>query len=199
MVLNSYFTNVLKPVEQIHFELIDACKKGNRQAQYELYKHYSKPMFNVALRIIQQRDEAEDVLQECFIDMFNKLDSWRGESSFGSWFKRIVVNRSINSIKRKKLILVDESKAERIIDDESNNENENEEIPYTVEQVKTAMNELPDGYRIVFSLYIFEDYSHKQIAEELNITESTSKSQLNRAKNRMKELLKNSDLSNHKN
>lgn len=189
----------MKPVEHIHFELIDACKKGNRQAQYELYKHYSKPMFNVALRIIQQRDEAEDVLQECFIDMFNKLDSWRGESSFGSWFKRIVVNRSINSIKRKKLILVDESKAERIIDDESNNENENEEIPYTVEQVKTAMNELPDGYRIVFSLYIFEDYSHKQIAEELNITESTSKSQLNRAKNRMKELLKNSDLSNHKN
>lgn len=189
----------MKLVEHTHIDLIKACKKGNQQAQYELYKHYSKPMFNVALRIIQKREEAEDVLQECFIDMFNKLDSWRGESSFGSWFKRIVVNRSINSIKRKKLILVDESKADKITQDDLLDMEENEEIPYTVDQVKAAMNELPDGYRIVFSLFIFEDYSHKQIAEELNITESTSKSQLNRAKNRMKELLKISEQNQDKN
>jgi len=176
----------LNTLKHQHIDIIEACKNGNRQAQYELYQLYSKPMFNVALRIVQKRDEAEDVLQDCFIDMFNKLDSWRGDSSFGSWFKRIVVNRSINSIKKKKLDLVDELKAIHIGDEE---ESEIEEIPYTVDQVKTAMRELPDGYRIVFSLYIFEDYSHKQIAEELNITESTSKSQLNRAKNRMKDLL----------
>jgi RNA polymerase sigma factor (sigma-70 family) len=182
----------LKLVEHIHIDLINACKKGNQQAQYELYKHYAKPMFNVAIRIIQKREEAEDVLQECFIDMFNKLDTWRGDSSFGSWFKRIVVNRSINAIKRKKMILVDESKADKVMQDDLEID-ENEEIPYTVEQVKAAMNELPDGFRIVFSLYIFEDYTHKQIAEELNITESTSKSQLNRARNRMKVLLKNSE------
>lgn len=145
-------------------------------------------MFNVALRIIQKREEAEDILQECFIDMFNKLDSWRGESSFGSWFKRIVVNRSINSVKKKKLILVDETKASRVVEDELESENENE-IPFTVEQVKKALTELSDGYRIVFSLYIFEDYSHKQIAEEMNITESTSKSQLNRAKKKLMEIL----------
>lgn len=177
----------MKTIGHPHIELIEACKKGSRQAQYELYKHYAKPMFNVALRIIRKRDEAEDVLQECFIDMFNKLDSFRGESSFGSWFKRIVVNRSINSVKRKKLVMVDESKAGKIVVDE--NEEMGEEIPYTVEQVKSAMEHLSDGYRIVFSLYIFEDYSHKEIAEELEITESTSKSQLNRAKNKLKEIL----------
>jgi RNA polymerase sigma factor (sigma-70 family) len=178
---------VLNSSNHTHIKIIEACKKGNRQAQYELYQLYSKPMYNVALRIVQKRDDAEDVLQECFIDMFNKLDSWRGESSFGIWFKRIVVNRSINYIKKKKLNLVDEIKAVNISEDEK--EDDLEEITYSVEQVKAAMNELPDGYRIVFSLYNFEDYSHKQIAEELSITESTSKSQLNRAKNRMRELL----------
>jgi RNA polymerase sigma factor (sigma-70 family) len=144
-------------------------------------------MFNVALRIIQKREEAEDILQDCFVDMFNKLDSWRGESSFGSWFKRIVVNRSINSVKRKKMDFVDELKAGNMAYEED--DQEEKEIPFTVEQVKLAMKKLSDGYRIVFSLYLFEDYSHKQIAEELDITESTSKSQLNRAKKRMIELL----------
>lgn len=176
----------LETATHTHFELIEACKKGNRQAQYELYKLYSKPMFHVSLRIIQKREEAEDVLQECFIDMFNKLETWRGESSFGTWFKRIVVNRSINSVKKKKLMLVEEMKANSVMEEE---EMEEKEIPFTVEQVKEAMKQLSEGYRIVFSLYIFEDYSHKEIAEQLNITESTSKSQLNRAKKRLMELL----------
>ena len=146
-------------------------------------------MYHICLRIMKNREEAEDVVQECFIDMFNKLDSWRGESSFGSWLKRIVINRSINTLKRKKLNLVDEGKGKNIFEEEEEMINE---IPFTVEQVKQAMNELSDGYRVVFSLYIFENYSHKEIAEQLNITESTSKSQLNRAKKRMMEILNNS-------
>ncbi len=170
-----------------HIDIIEACKKGNRQAQYELYKLYSKPMFNASLRILQNREEAEDVLQECFIDMFNKLETFRGESSFGSWFKRIVVNRSINSVKRKKIKLVDELKGDRIAEEET--EENDDEIPYTAEQVKEALNQLPDGYRLVFSLYLLEDYSHKEIAAQLDITESTSKSQLNRAKKKMMEIL----------
>lgn len=170
-----------------HIDLIEACKKGNRQAQYELYKLYAKPMFNASLRIIQNKEEAEDVLQECFVDMFDKLATFRGESSFGSWFKRIVVNRSINTIKRKKITLVDELKGDKIAEDE--NEETEEEIPFTAEQVKNALNQLSDGYRLVFSLYLLEDYSHKEIAEQLNITESTSKSQLNRAKKKIMEIL----------
>jgi RNA polymerase sigma factor (sigma-70 family) len=146
-------------------------------------------MYHISLRILKNREEAEDVVQECFIDMFHKLDSWRGESSFGSWFKRIVINRSINTLKKKKLILLDEEKGKNIFEEEEEFINE---IPFTVEQVKHAMNELSDGYRLVFSLYIFENYSHKEIAEQLNITESTSKSQLNRAKKRMFEILNNS-------
>jgi RNA polymerase sigma factor (sigma-70 family) len=144
-------------------------------------------MYNVAQRVLQNRQEAEDVLQECFIDMFNKLNTWRGESSFGSWFKRIVVNRSINAVKKKKLVLVDETKGFNAVEEES--EADENEIPYSVEQVKKAMIALPEGYRIVFSLYLFEDYSHREIADELNITESTSKSQLNRAKKKMREIL----------
>lgn len=146
-------------------------------------------MYHICLRIMKNREEAEDVVQECFIDMFNKLDSWRGESSFGSWLKRIVINRSINTLKKKKLSLVDEEKGKNIFEEEEEMINE---IPFTVEQVKQAMSELSDGYRVVFSLYIFENYSHKEIAEQLNITESTSKSQLNRAKKRMIEILNNS-------
>ncbi len=144
-------------------------------------------MFNVCLRIVQNREEAEDVLQECFIDIFNKLNTWRGEASFGSWVKRIVVNRSINHIKKKKMVWVDDSDLANLSEEEK--ENEQEELPYTVEQVKSALKQLSEGYRLVFTLYLFEDYSHKEIAEQLNITESTSKSQLNRAKKKMKELL----------
>lgn len=144
-------------------------------------------MFNVCLRIVQNREEAEDLLQECFIDIFNKLNTWRGEASFGSWVKRIVVNRSINHIKRKKMNWVDENNLNNIGEEED--EEVEQEIPYSVEQVKRALKQLPEGYRLVFTLYLFEDYSHKEIAEELNITESTSKSQLNRAKKKMKELL----------
>lgn len=146
-------------------------------------------MYNICLRIVQNREEAEDVLQECFIDIFNKLSSWRGEASFGSWVKRIVVNRSINHIKRKKMTLVDESNL-RNISEEEDVENDEEELPYSVEQVKRALKQLPEGYRLVFTLYLFEDFSHKEIAEQLNITESTSKSQLNRAKKKMIEILK---------
>lgn len=143
-------------------------------------------MFNVCCRIVQNREEAEDVLQECFIDIFNKLNTWRGEASFGSWVKRIVVNRSINHVKRKKMLTVDDSNLTNLSEEE---DEETNDLPYTVEQVKQALKKLSDGYRLVFTLYLFEDYSHKEIAEQLNITESTSKSQLNRAKKKMIELL----------
>lgn len=145
-------------------------------------------MFNVCCRIIQNREEAEDVLQKCFIDIFNKLSTWRGEASFGSWVKRIVVNRSINHVKRKKMITVDDTVLINVSEEEEVEDN-SDEIPYTVEQVKNALKKLSEGYRLVFTLYLFEDYSHKEIAEQLNITESTSKSQLNRAKKKMKEIL----------
>lgn len=146
-------------------------------------------MFNVCYRIVNQQEEAEDVLQEAFIKMFKQIESYREEASFGAWFKRIVINGSLNHIKQRKR----HSEQIEQLKDESHEvvkEESEEHLPnYTVNQVKNAMELLPEGYRIVFSLYLFEEYSHKEIAEELGITESTSKSQLNRAKKKMKELL----------
>lgn len=169
----------------IHQDLIERCKTGDRRAQSEIYQRYAKPMFNVSLRLLNNRVEAEDVLQESFISAFNSIKDFRGESSFGTWIKRIVINKSLNEIKRKKIPQME------IKDDILGfvPEEEPVEIAYTVDNVKQAMQDLSEGYRVVFSLYMFEDYSHRQIADALNITVSTSKSQLNRARKRVKEIL----------
>ncbi len=142
-------------------------------------------MYNTAYRILKNEEDAKDILQEGFIDMFSKLDSFRGESSFGAWFKRIVVNKSLNFVKKKRHILVDVSEVEM---------EEEIELPqkfdYAISDVKIAMNQLPEGYRLVFDLYMFEGFTHKEIANELGIAEATSKSQLSRARVKLVELLK---------
>ncbi|MFT4679883.1 MAG: RNA polymerase sigma factor (sigma-70 family) [Flavobacteriales bacterium] len=173
----------------IHHELVDKCKRGEPRAQRELYNHYSKAMFNVALRIVNDHFEAEDLVQECFVTAFTRIQTFRGDSSFGAWLKRIVVNRSINTVKRRKACFdpIDDN----VHGDHYEKEEEEEQQwgKFTVQDVKMAIGHLPEGYRIVFSLYMFEDFSHKEIADQLDITESTSKSQLNRAKKKLKELL----------
>ncbi|MBL4710562.1 MAG: RNA polymerase sigma factor [Flavobacteriales bacterium] len=172
-----------------HLELIQACKLNDRKAQQKLYQLYAQPMFSVCYRIVNQQEEAEDVLQEAFIRMFRQVESFREEASFGAWFKRIVVNGSLNHIKQRKR---QQDKIEHLKDEseESIAEEDEPNLPtYSVNQVQGALELLPEGYRVVFSLYLFEEYSHREIAEELGITESTSKSQLNRAKKKMRELL----------
>ena len=144
-------------------------------------------MFNAALRIVNDEDEANDVLQESFISAFENLQSYRGDSAFGAWLKRIVINKAITHINKKKW--------ERFPNDEKWDVKEEEPIdifesyPFTVEKVRSAIRELPDGYRTVLSLYLLEGYDHGEIAEIMGITESTSKSQFNRSKKKLKELL----------
>lgn len=177
-----------------HLELIQACKQNDRKAQHSLYQLYAQPMFNVCYRIVNQQEEAEDVLQEAFIRMFCQIETYREEASFGAWFKRIVINGSLNHIKKRKK---QQDKIEHLKDEskESIAEEDEPDLPtYSVNQVQSALELLPEGYRIVFSLYLFEEYSHREIAEELGITESTSKSQLNRAKKKIRELLKQNGL-----
>ncbi len=174
-----------------HLELVQACKQDNRQAQQKLYQLYAQPMFNVCCRIVNRQEEAEDVLQESFVKMFQQIHSYREEASFGAWFKRIVVNSALNHLKKETRIA---SQLESLKNEKQENYFEEEvesNIPnYTVTQIQDAMELLPEGYRIVFSLYLFEEYTHKEIATELGINESTSKSQLNRAKKKIRELLK---------
>ncbi|MBX2917088.1 MAG: RNA polymerase sigma factor [Cyclobacteriaceae bacterium] len=171
----------------IHHELIDRCRQGDREAFYRLYKLYSRSMYNVGYRIVNNPEEAEDVLQEAFISAFRNLQHYRGDSTFGAWLKRIVINKAINYLHKRK--------AERMPDDdrwdvpEEESENILDSFPFTVEQVRNAIERLPDGYRAVLSLYLLEGYDHAEIGEIMGITESTSKSQFNRAKKKLRDLL----------
>jgi RNA polymerase sigma-70 factor (ECF subfamily) len=146
-------------------------------------------MFNVCYRIVNQQEEAEDVLQESFIKMYKQINSYREDSTFGAWFKRIVVNNSLNHLKRRKRELVQIEDMSYEYDRECVESNIEGVPKATIVEIQNALELLPEGYRVVFTLFLFEDYSHKEIAEKLEITVSTSKSQLNRAKRKMKEIL----------
>lgn len=181
----------MNPTEiHIHDHLVEGCRKGERSAQFELYRLYAKAMYNVSYRILLNREESEDILQEAFTEAFIGIDKFRGDSSFGSWLKRIVVNKSINAAKKRKMVFADLNDHTEFRDEEVNESESAVPDGCTAEMIKENLSLLPDGFRLVFSLYMLEDWSHKDIAKELGITESTSKSQLNRAKKKLAELIK---------
>ena len=177
-----------------HRDIVEKCKRGNRRAQFELYRLYSKAMYNVCLRMARNEQDAEDLLQNSFVDVFSKLHTFRYQSSVGAWIKRITVNNCINHLKRNRLFF--EELEERHAEVPAAAEQEKEEPPpgLDVESIKKAMQRLPDGYRAVFSLYLFEGYDHKEIAGILEITEATSKSQYSRARKKLRELLESNQL-----
>ena len=172
----------------IHREVIELSKVGNSRAQYQLYQLYAKAMYNICYRMMNNREEAEDMLQESFSEAFHSLPTFRFDSAFGAWLKRITINKCINALKKKKadLVLVD-NLPELPGDDDSDND-----MPgLSVAQVTQAMEQLPEGYRVVFSLYMLEGYDHGEIAQIMGISEATSKSQFSRARQRMKEIITN--------
>jgi RNA polymerase sigma-70 factor (ECF subfamily) len=171
----------------IHEELINRCRIGDREAHYKLYRQYSRAMYNVGFRITGNADDADDALQEAFISAFRNLESYRGDASFGAWLKRIVVNKAINIIQKRKYESLPEDDQWDVAEPEASADYRDD---LTVEKVKHAISQLPDGYRSVLSLYLIEGYDHQEIAEIMGITESTSKSQLNRAKNKLRAFLK---------
>ena len=174
--------------QDIHREIIELSKAGNQRAQFQLYKLYSKAMYNICIRMLNSKEEAEDLLQESFTDAFMKLNSFRFESSFGAWLKRIVINKCINVINKKKIELIfPENPVEP---DAADDEVDYTGIELNVRQVHQAVEKLPDGYRLIFSLYALEGYDHGEISQIMNISESTSKSQYLRAKQKIKEILK---------
>ena len=172
-----------------HYNLVVECKQGSKKASYELYRLYSKAMLNVAFRIVGNIAEAEDVLQEAFLDAFNKLKDFRQDTTFGLWLKQIVVNRSINLLRKRRLELIEleGDHLENIPDEEPESD---EDVQYQVALVKEGMKQLPDGYRVVLSLYLLEGYDHEEIGQILNITENTSRTQFLRAKRKLMEILK---------
>jgi RNA polymerase sigma-70 factor (ECF subfamily) len=178
-------TNAEAAFRNIHQDLIDGCITGDQKAQFQIYKLYYKAMYNTSLRIVNDSMEAEDIMQESFLSAFEKIETYSGVVSFGAWLKKIVINRSLDSLNRKKAIFEDIDSHAGIRDDGPEESAKQEETDFRVEIVKEAINKLPDGYRIILSLYLLEGYDHDEIADILKISSSTSRSQLSRAKQKL--------------
>ena len=181
-------TNLETPYRNIHQDIVDGCKQHQRQAQNELYKLYSKAMYNIAYRITNNELDAEDVLQESFVSAFKNIAGYRGTASIGAWLKRIVINNSITAVKKRKVDFVPIEEQGEF--PEWQHQQDDDLLYLNVEKIRNAIQLLPDGYRVVFSLYLMEGYDHKEIASILKITESTSKSQYNRSKKKLQKILK---------
>lgn len=166
-------------------QLVKQCVSGNTKAQSMLYGQYSKAMYNICLRMVNNRMDAEDILQNAFIEVFRGIKSYQGKSTIGAWIKRIVINNNIDFLKKRRLYFEEINDRTEVIEVEENAS----EVDYDIGLVKHNITLLPDGYRVVLSLYLLEGYDHKEIGEILNIAEATSKSQYSRAKKKLKELI----------
>jgi RNA polymerase sigma factor (sigma-70 family) len=171
------------PDLNIHAPLIEECKKGSTRAQFMLYKQYSKAMYNLAYRMMNNREDAEDMLQETFTECFRNIGSFRFESTFGAWLKSILTNKCINQLRKKKVDLVYYENLPHVP------EEEHEEVMYNTDKIFKGIEQLPDGYRIILTLYLLEGYDHTEISQIMGISESTSKSQYSRAKEKLRTIL----------
>ncbi len=177
--------NVEAAFRNLHQDLLEGCKNGDQKAQFQIYKLYYKAMYNSSLRIVNDTMEAEDIMQESFLSAFEKIDTYSGTVSFGAWLKKIVVNRSLDALNKRKAVFEDIETHVDLRDVDSEESTRYEEIDVRVEEVKEAIERLPDGYRVILSLYLLEGYDHDEIAEILSINSSTSRSQLSRAKQKL--------------
>ena len=169
-------------------ELVHQCKQGRSEGYRALYHQYAKAMYTTSLRIVNHTADAEDIVQEAFIDAFRNLERFTYQSTFGAWMKRIVINKSINHLRRKKQAFMDlstvaETGQEEYVQDE-------EDITFRVEAIRNAVQLLPDGYRTIFTLHAFEEYDYEAIAEMLTISPVTARTQYHRAKKLLLTFLK---------
>jgi RNA polymerase sigma factor (sigma-70 family) len=166
--------------------LLERCRQDDPRAQKTLYQRYHRAMLRIAAQITGNTEEAEDVVQEAFVRAFRSLHLYKGEATFGAWLKRIVINLSINCVKRRRLPTVS---MDQLPGDVSEEESAAPRPAGDLSRVRQAMTQLPVGYREVLTLYLFEGYDHEEIGSILHISEATSKSQYCRARRRLRELL----------
>lgn len=173
---------VLRPNED---ELVAGCRKQDRKAQQQLYSAFSGKMYSICCRYVRNKAEAEDILVTAFTKIFDKIDQFKHEGSFEGWIRRIVVNEALTWLRRNRTMYVetDLEKADYEPDYESLSDH------LEAEDLLRMIQQLPAGYQLVFNLYAIDGYSHKEIAEQLNISENTSKSQLSRARTYLQKLL----------
>lgn len=162
----------------IHHLLIADCKKGEQKAQLEIYKLYSKAMYNSALRILKNQADAEDVMQDSFLDAFTRIHLYREEGSFGGWIKRIVINNAMDFLRKQKPSDEIEER-HMVLTDEQADCIEND---CRLEDINEAMKRIKTEYRVILSLYLFEGYDHEEIASIQNITYGLSRTRYSRAR-----------------
>ena len=167
-------------------ELILKCKKQDSKAQGVLYKRYSGILFSICLRYSPNKTEAEDNLQDAFLTIFKKIEQYKGKGSFEGWIKRITVNTVLQKYRKQRVYSIED---EAQIEEEDNVTVDTETVP--LDFLLKIIQELPDQYRLVFTLYVLDDYSHKEIAKMLGISDGTSKSNLARARGILKTKIDN--------
>jgi len=164
-------------------ELIDGCRMNDRKAQLELYKRYYKAMYNAAYRITKHTAEAEDAMQEAFMDAFRKIDTYSGEASFGAWLKRIVVNKSIDHLKKQEKWVMADMEDKDI--PEVVEENPVEILSYKVDLIRKEIENLPDRYRVILSLHLLEGYDHEEITQILGLSYNATRTKYSRARQKL--------------
>ncbi len=170
-------------------QLVEACRKGDRSAQVRLYSLYAKPMFNSAFRVLGNRQEAEEAMHDGFLTAFQKIDSFDGTSVFCHWLRKIVVNKSIDYLRKRKGLVFDEiSGVLRELPDDMGEENEF--MAAAPEQISMLLGTLNHHYRIVLSLHLLEGYSHEEIAKELGMTYGSVRTCYSRARKALQEKVK---------
>ncbi len=176
-------------MKTLQVDIIEQCKQNNRTAQLKLYNQYCDGMFAVAMRFVKDSMEAEDIVQEAFIRAFTKLNQYKAEVTFGAWLKRIVVNKAIDHLKSKKQHMQNLEEVHLKVVDSNDQDEWLVEDTISIDDVKEAIEKLPDKYRYVVMLYLIEGYDHQEISEILKISEVASRTQLSRGKSKLKELL----------
>lgn len=168
-----------------HKELVEKSKTGHSSSQYQLYSLYVGAMYNIGMRMLGNKEDAEDIVQESFVDAFKNLSSFKYDSTFGAWLKRIVINKSINYLKKKRIAVVPMDAHEFHLAEETEEKAE----AINIKKVKRGIAALPAGYKQIINLYLLEGFDHIEIGEVLGITTSTSKSQYHRAKKKLLEII----------
>ena len=167
-------------------DLIEGCIRGDRRMQRELYNRFAPKMYGVCVRYAANAEEAEDILQEGFIKVFKKMGSFRGEGSFEGWIRRIFVNTAIEYYRKKTYLQPITEQEENTVEGKYLTVLDN----LAEKDIIKLVQQLSPGYRTVFNMYVVEGYTHKQIADQLGISEGTSKSQLSRAKQILQDMVR---------
>ncbi len=167
-------------------QLLQRCKSGEQSAQLEIYKRFYKAMYNTAFRILNNSFDAEDMMQESFLIAFTKLSTFKGEVTFGSWLKRIVINKCLTLLKKNKRfaeVKLEVSREKEIV---------TEPIDYSSvksEMVLNKIKELKENYRVALTLHLIEGFDYEEVSEVMQITNQNSRTTISRAKNKLRELL----------